>query len=182
LTPDAKIVEACLRSYGEELAPGYWRLAAGEEVKSREAQAAQVALILAQLGRRMGYEVRGSQGSGEGKGRGYDVIWQEGGQPVHGFVLRWRAQVATNILHSDLAPRAGHQYYVLPQARVELVRAKLAHDPRLAGAMATGNWQFLKYAPLCALAGAEEVARHDLRRIVGLEPIIEQPEAQIPLF
>ena len=176
LTPDATIIEACLRSYGEELAPGYWHLAAEEEVKRHEAQAAQVALILGQLGRRMGYEV------GEGQGRGYDLIWQEEGQPVHGFIIRWRAQIATDILHSRLEPRAEHQYVVLPQARVELVRAKLAHDPRLAGAMAVGDWQFLKYAPLHALAGLEEVARHDLRRIVGLEPIIEQPEAQIPLF
>ena len=181
LTPEVTIVEACLRSYGEELAPGYWRLAADEEVKSREAQAAKVALSLKQLGRRMGYEARSGQDLGEEKSGGYDVIWQEGGQPAHGFILRWRAQVATNIL-SHRGPRAEYQYYVLPQARVGLVRAKLTHDLRLAGAMATGNWRFFKHAPLRALAGAEEMARHDLRRIVGLEPIIEQPEAQIPLF
>lgn len=180
LTPQVTIVEACLRSYGEELAPGYWRLAADEEVKSREAQAAQVVLILRQLGQRMGYVVKGRQGSGEGGG--YDITWGEGDQPVHGFVVRWRAQVATDIFHSNPETTARHQYIVLPQAREELVRAKLAHDPRLAGAMATGHWQFLKYAPLRTLAMAEEVARHALRQIVGLEPIIEQPEAQIPLF
>lgn len=179
LTPDTQIVEACLHSYGEELSPGYWRLAADEEARSREAEAAQVELILRQLGSRMGYEVKSGQVS---EGKGYDCIWQEEGQPVHGFIIRWRAQVATEVLRPHLKSRAEHQYYVLPQARVKLVRAKLAHDPRLAGAMRAGNWQFLKYSPLRTLAGAEEVSRHDLRRIVGLEPIIEQPEAQIPLF
>jgi len=182
LTPEVAIVEACLRSYAEQFSPGYWRLRADEEAMSRDAQAAEVVLILRQLGCRMGYEVKASQGSGEAKVRGYDVTWQEEGQLSHGFLVRWRAQIATYILHSPPQPRASEHYYVLPETRVELVRAKLAHDPRLAGAMVRGNWQLLKYAPLRALAGAEEVVRHDLRRIVGLEPIIEQPAAQIPLF
>ena len=174
------IVEACLHSYGEEFAPGYWRLAAGEEVESHEIQSAQVTLVVGQLGRRMGYEVRRGQDSEES--RGYDIIWQEEGRLVHGFLLRWRARIATDMVHTHLEPRAGQQYYVLPQARAELIRAKLAHDPRLGEAMAQANWRFLKYTSLRALARAEEVARHDLRRIVGLEPIIERPEAQIPLF
>ncbi|MEA3346109.1 MAG: hypothetical protein U9Q78_07710 [Chloroflexota bacterium] len=174
LTPSVTIVEACLRSYGEEFSPGYWRLRADEEAKGREAEIAQVTQVLERLGRRMGYEVE--------EGEGYDMIWREGEQPVHGFLLRWEARVATAILHSHLEPRAEHQYYVLPQARVELVQAKLAHDPRLGGAMARGNWHFLKYAPLRALAEVKQVTRHDLQRIVGLEPIIEQPKAQIPLF
>lgn len=187
LTPEAPaetgapgLVEACLRSYGEEFTPGYWRLAVGEGMESREAQAAQVALALGQLGGRMGYQARKGRGSEENGG--YDIIWQEGDQTAHGFLLRWRAQVATDMLHSHVDLKAEQQYVVLPQARVELVRAKLAHDPRLPGAIAGGNWQFLKVAPLRALAAAKEVARHDLRRIVGLNPIIEQGEAQIPLF
>ena len=182
LTPEVAIVEACLHSYAEQFSPGYWRLQAGEEARSQDTQAAQVVLILRQLGYRMGYEVKGSQSSGEGKGRGYDVTWQEEGQLLHGFLIRWQAQIATDILHSRPEPRTSEQHYVLPEARVELVQAKLAHDPRLAETMARGNWHFLKYGPLRALAGAEEVVRHDLRRIVGLEPIIEQSAAQIPLF
>ena len=71
---------------------------------------------------------------------------------------------------------------MLPETRVELVRDKLAHDPRLAERMIGENWHFLKYGAIHRLARAEEVARHDMRRIVGLEPIIEQVEAQIPLF
>jgi hypothetical protein len=128
----------------------------------------------------MGYEAR--RGGALEENGGYDIIWQEEGQTVHGFLLRWRAQIATDILSSCLAARAEHQYIALPQARVELVQAKLNHDPRLEEGMADGNWQFLKHASLHALATAKEVARHDLRRIVGLEPIIEQGEAQIPLF
>lgn len=182
LTPEAAIVEACLRSYAEEFSPGYWRLPTDEEAISRQAQAVQLVMTLMQLGDRMGYEVQGPQGPGEAKGGGYDVTWHEQGQLLHGFLVRWRAQIATDILHSPPQPAASEQHYVLPEARVELVRAKLAHDPRLTRAMTKGNWQFLKYASLRALARAEEVVRHDLRRVVGLEPIIEQPAAQIPLF
>jgi len=187
LTPEAPaetgapgLVEVCLRSYGEEFTHGYWRLAADEGVESHEAQAAQVASALGQLGGRMGYSARKGRGSDEG--RGYDIVWQEEGQVAHGFLLRWRAQIATDILCSCVEPRAEHQYIVLPQARVELAQAKLNHDPRLGEAMVGGHWQFLKVAPLRVLAEAKEVARHDLRRAVGLDPIIEQGEAQIPLF
>jgi hypothetical protein len=187
LTPEAPagtgisgLVEACLRSYGEEFTPGYWRMAAGETAESGDARAAQVVLVLGRLGGRMGYEAR--RGGALEENGGYDIIWQEEGQTVHGFLLRWRAQIATDILSSRVAARAEHQYIALPQARVELVQAKLNHDPRLEEVMADGNWQFLKHASLHALATAKEVARHDLRRIVGLEPIIEQGEAQIPLF
>jgi hypothetical protein len=180
LTPEAASIAACLGSYGGELAPGYWRLAIGQDAKSHQAQAAQVARALGELGRRMGYEVQRDGASG-GK-RGYDFVWQEEGQIAHGFLLRWQAQVATDVLHSRPEPVARHRYLVLPETRVELVRDKMAHDPRLAERMTRGNWHFLKYGAIRRLARAEEVARHDVRRIVGLEPIIEQVEAQIPLF
>jgi hypothetical protein len=48
--------------------------------------------------------------------------------------------------------------------------------------MADGNWQIVKYCHLAWLAEIEEIDRHDLKKIIGLKPIIEQPEAQIPLF
>lgn len=182
LTPEVAVIEACLRSYAEEFSPGYWRLRVTEEAGSQDTQAAQMVLVLRRLGSRMGYEVEDAERPAEAKQNAYDVTWQEEGQLSHGFLVRWRAQVATDILHSPPEPPALEQHYVLPEARVPLAQAKLAHDPRLTTAMAKGSWQFLKYAPLRALAVAEEVVRHDLRRIVGLEPIIEQPTAQIPLF
>jgi hypothetical protein len=48
--------------------------------------------------------------------------------------------------------------------------------------MVTRRWQFIKYGHLSQLASAAEVGRHDLKKIVGLQPIVEQDEAQIPLF
>jgi hypothetical protein len=174
------LVEACVRSYGEEFSPGYWRLRAGEAEENQEVWAAQGILLLGKLGQRMGYRVRGTADADEI--RDYDVTWLDDGQIAHGFLLQWHARMAAVLLRPWVASRAEHQYYVLPRARAPLVQARMAHDRRLHGAMLRGDWKFLKDDSLRSLAGAKEVARHDLRRIVGLDPIIEQEEAQIPLF
>ncbi len=80
--------------------------------------------------------------------------------------------------------RAGeiYRYLVIPAERASLVDFKLRRNPLLRAAMAEGNWQIVKYGHLAWLAETEEIDRHDLKKIVGLKPIIEQAEAQIPLF
>jgi hypothetical protein len=72
--------------------------------------------------------------------------------------------------------------FVLPEARADLVRFKLGRSPLLQRPLAEGRWEFIKYRHLRRLAQVTEPDRHDLKKIVGLEPIIEKPEAQIPLF
>jgi predicted RNA-binding Zn-ribbon protein involved in translation (DUF1610 family) len=174
------LVEVCLRSYGEEFLPGYWRLAADEDTNRINDRVGQAGLVLEQLGRRLGYRSRFPTDAKEGGH--YDIVWQDEGQIAHGFLLRWQARIATDVLTTCIASRAQQQYIALPQTRVALAKAKLDHDPRLARAIATGHWQFVKYSSLNALAAAKDVAGYDLRRIVGLEPIIERGEVQIPLF
>jgi hypothetical protein len=179
-TMTSGLIEVCLRSYGEEFVPGYWRLAEDEGTRHIDARVGQARLVLEQLGRRLGYRSRVTTNTEEG--RGYDIVWLDEGQIAHGFLLRWRARIAADVLATSISPRAQQQYIALPQARVALARAKLNHDPRLAQAIATGHWQFVKYSSLHALAAAKDVAAYDLRRIVGLEPIIERGDVQIPLF
>jgi hypothetical protein len=49
-------------------------------------------------------------------------------------------------------------------------------------ALTDGRWQFIKLDHLKALSEREDLLRQDLTHIVGLEPLIERPEAQLPLF
>jgi hypothetical protein len=49
-------------------------------------------------------------------------------------------------------------------------------------ALTDGRWQFIKLDHLKALSAREDLHRQDLSHIVGLEPLIERPEAQLPLF
>ena len=75
-----------------------------------------------------------------------------------------------------------NRYLVIPKERGDLASFKLDRSPWLHQAMVAGRWQFIKYRHLSQLFSATEVDRHDLKKIVGLRPIIEQDEAQIPLF
>jgi hypothetical protein len=75
-----------------------------------------------------------------------------------------------------------NRYLVIPEERGDLASFKLDRSPWLHQAMVSGRWQFIKYRHLDQLVSAAEIGRHDLKKIVGLRPIIEQDEAQIPLF
>lgn len=75
-----------------------------------------------------------------------------------------------------------YRYLVIPAERAPLVDFKLRRNPLLRKAMTDGHWQIVKYCHLAWLVEAEEIDHHDLKKIIGLEPIIEQAEAQIPLF
>ncbi len=75
-----------------------------------------------------------------------------------------------------------NRYLVIPEERGDLASFKLERSPWLRQAMVSGRWQFIKYKHLSQLVSAAEIGRHELKKIVGLRPIIEQDEAQIPLF
>jgi len=58
----------------------------------------------------------------------------------------------------------------------------LRRDPRLARAVETDGWQFIKFRHLRRLVAEEELDRHALKTVLGLDPIVEREAAQIPLF
>jgi hypothetical protein len=110
----------------------------------------------------------------------FDVLWYEEGT-IHAFALTVRAFLG-RILQREGGAGEIYRYLVIPAERTSLVDFKLRRNPLLREALAVGNWQFVKYGHLAWLVEAKEIDRHDLKKIVGLKPIIEQAEAQIPLF
>jgi hypothetical protein len=44
------------------------------------------------------------------------------------------------------------------------------------------NWRFIKTRHVRWLAAQDDVERFGLHTIIGLDPIVEQEEAQIPMF
>ena len=111
---------------------------------------------------------------------GFDVLWYEE-ETIHAFALTTKAALG-RILQREAGAGEIYRYLVIPAERASLVDFKLRRNPLLRAAMAEGNWQIVKYGHLAWLAETEEIDRHDLKKIVGLKPIIEQAEAQIPLF
>jgi len=196
LTPEKGLIEACLESYSTEIAPGSWRLRAEDRGEHREDQRIQGVAYLTKLGQRLGYDIWLNPAWREGVSdnltaeqvyfdpvplTNFDVLWYEEGA-IHAFVLTAKATLGHLLVKREAGADETYRYLVIPAERACLVDFKLRRNPLLERAITDGNWQLIKYCHLAWLVEAEGIDRHDLKKIVGLEPIIEQDEAQIPLF
>jgi hypothetical protein len=230
LTPEETLIEACLESYSEEIAPDDWQLRTEDRGGYREDQRIQGVIHLIKLGQRLGYGIwlnpawrertslmgeglptarlsspkseppsprsgDPSTGSGQALRRSkieksgfdpgplasFDVLWYEEGA-IHAFVLTAKATLGHLLLKGEAGASEIYRYLVIPAERASLVDFKLRRNPLLGQAVTDGHWQIVKYCHVAWLVEAEGIDRHDLKKIVGLEPIIEQAEAQIPLF
>ena len=166
LTPEAELVEALLAAHGEEVGVGMWERRA---IDPAERQG--ILDALRRLGSRLGFSV----GAGIA-----DVVWGEGGHATHVFRIaetgRWDDLVI------DELPESVAGYLVLPDRLVDLLRVKLMRNPLRQRELTERRWSLIKSRHLRAMAGAPDVDRQEFKKIVGLDPIIEQAKAQIPLF
>lgn len=173
LTPGAELVAACLRAYGHELTPDYWQLRREDLPAARQAERQDMIDLLLALGQRLGYQTAHWEP--------FDVAWLQGGQVRAAFVVHWRAAVSDALALSDRA--AGIQpYLVIPGGRAALVSHKLAHNPLWQQVVDEAGWRFIKYRHVRQLASQSEVDEYVLRTVVGLDPIVEREQAQLPLF
>ncbi len=173
LTPDAGLVTTCLQAYGYETPDGRWRLRPEDVEEARDAERLAIIAELQALGQRLGYRSLAPEP--------FDVAWFEGQEARGLFVVRWRAAV-NEALALDISAAAPRPYLVIPGGRAALVSYKLAHNPLWQRAVEEGGWRFIKYRHVRQLAAQDEVDEYQLRTIVGLDPIVEQEGAQIPLF
>ncbi|MFQ5593373.1 MAG: hypothetical protein ACE5HA_04425 [Anaerolineae bacterium] len=166
LTPEAELVAALLAAHGVETGAGIWERQIADPAERKD-----ISDAVHHLGKRLGFSV----GAGIA-----DVVWGEGGRATHAFRIaetgRW------DDLGIDVLPEAVAGYLVVPDRLVDLLRVKLGRNPLWRRELAERRWSPIKARHLQTMAGEPEVDRQEFKKIVGLEPIIEQAEAQIPLF
>ncbi|MDY6877541.1 MAG: hypothetical protein SWK90_15260 [Chloroflexota bacterium] len=182
LTPDQVLLHGCIASYsvqeGEML-----RLRLEDDPQRRSAELDTLCGDLVELGKRLGFKVRR-------RGGGWDVRWLEEGRPAYVFAISVTAVLSPRLLAPSSLPSPPHEEggggvqrcQVVPGGRAQLVGLKLQRDPRLARAVETNGWQFIKFRHLRRLVAEEELDRHALKTVLGLDPIVEREAAQIPLF
>ena len=182
--PQASLIEICLRSYGQEITPGHWQLRLEDQPERRAAEIEGIRQELRQLGEHLGFGVslRSEPGDATAPGRlpAFDVLWRDEGRPAYAFAIQWTARLYDLLLAE--APAGVQPCLVIPGGRAELVAYKLERDPRLSQAVAQAGWQFVKYRHLRRILAEEDLDRHLLKQIFGLDPIIERDGAQMPLF
>jgi hypothetical protein len=200
-TPGPRLVEECLRSYGlEDETSGRYHLHPADENENRERARDETLALLVKLGHRLGYEVSLGRKrhhrarelrellTKEDKAwrprlpKGVDVAWGEENRACHLFAFRQRTILGDILSDKGKGWNEARRYIVIPDRRVELLRFRMESELLLRRALAEGEWQFIKLRHLGTLAGREKLNRQDLAQILGLEPIIERPEAQLPLF
>ena len=173
LTPDVALVRVCIDSYsvreGETL-----RLRPEDQPGRRAAEREALCADLARLGERLDFAVR--------QGDGWDVCWLEGGQEAYTFAVTATASLAPHLLAGRAAAEGTQRCLALPAARAQLAGLKLQRDPRLSRAVEAEGWQFIMFRHIRRLVAEEELDRHALKTVLGLDPIAEQEAAQIPLF
>ena len=173
LTPDLTLVRVCIDSYSvredETL-----RLRPEDDPLRRAAELETLRDDLAELGERLGFKVR--------RRGGWDVRWLREGREVYVFAVSVTVDLGLDLLTGRVADEGAQRCLVVPGGRAGLVGLKLQRDPRLARAVAGDGWQFIKFRHLRRLVAEEELDRHALKTVLGLDPIAEQEAAQIPLF
>jgi len=178
LTPEAGLVQACLKAYAEEVSAGQWQLFRSEREEAWPERMSSAILQLIELGERLGYRPRQEvENSG--------VVWEEEGLPWATFNLAFTAAVARFLPRPDSPrphPEPRWRNLVIPASRAGLWQYKLETQPWLAPMIRAGGWSFIKLEHLQALTAREDITRHDLTAIVGLVPPVESGEGQLPLF
>lgn len=173
LTPDLELVLTCIDSYsvreGKKL-----RLRPEDDPLRRAAELGAQRADLAGLGKRLGFDPR--------TGDSWDVRWLEQGREVYVFAISTTTALSRCLLARRTTTEGAQRCLVIPGGRAQLVGLRLRRDPRLARAVAADGWQFIKFRHLRRLVAEEELERHVLKTVLGLDPIVEQEAAQIPLF
>ena len=129
---------------------------------------------LTALGKRLGFEAQQQPG--------WDVRWLEEEREMYVFAISTQAALGRCLLTQRAADKDAQRCLVVPGGRAGLIDLKLQRDPRLAHAVEASGWQFIKFRHLRRLVAKEELDRHALKTVLGLDPIAEQEAAQIPLF
>lgn len=169
LTPDRRLLRACLESYARPVeAEGRWALRPEDTAESRRADLTELRERLEDLGHRLGL---GTEVLEEGL-----LLWREGRQAVRLFRLQESALLGPLLAYEGEAPLS----LVLPGGRSPLLLVKAALDPRWRQYLDRPGG-VLKFRHLRRLAEDPDLDREALETRLGIDPV-EYDDPQLPLL
>jgi hypothetical protein len=168
LTPDLRLLLACLESYGSPAGGGRdWILRAEDHPPSRAEELKVVRDTLGGLGGRMGFSIED----------GREMYWADSsGRRKYCFVFTGSAAVGRYLLQPVFDP--DRSWIVLPGGRAVLVGFKLRGNVLLRRAVAKG-WRFLKFRHIRRLLEDPYLRPENLDERMGLDPL-EVTEDKVP--
>jgi hypothetical protein len=194
-TPGPGLLEKCLQSYAvHDGVSGRWSPRPQDTPSGLAREKEDVLGCLDRVGRLLGYEVSPPRAGAEalqptrtarprrGLPSGVDVVWEEGDSSSHLFAVKQTTRFGDILGGSRGNEDEVQRYIVICGRRLELLRFRMETELLLRIALTDGQWQFIKMNQLRALSEKRALDRQDLQHIIGLEPLIESPDAQLPLF
>ncbi|MEA1976298.1 MAG: hypothetical protein U9N80_00190 [Chloroflexota bacterium] len=168
LTPDRRLIDACLRSYAEGPdTDGRWRLRAEDDAASRQEDCAEIRRMLVNLGSQLEFEVS----------EGEMIKWLgEDGEVAYAFRIMETA-VWAGVHQSDAVEAIT---YVIPGGRAELVAEKARRDPRLLDWLQDGP-PVIKFRLVRRLIAETTLTRENLPERLSIDPP-EHQDPQLPLL
>ena len=171
LSPEPALVATCIAAYTDADAQDVLRLRAEDMPAARGAETRQMRGLLRQLGERLHFDVSQDEAR--------NIVWADAGAPLYQFRCTTTAALGPHLLAAQ-APTPARRHLVLPGGRAALAALKLKRDPRLQQSVERDHWVFIKFRHLRRMA-AEINQRSDIEVYLGLDPIVEQAQVQIPL-
>ena len=168
LTPDRRLIAACLRSYAEGPdTDGRWRLRAEDYAAARQDDCDEIRRLLVNLGSQLEFEVS----------EGEMIKWLgDDGEVAYAFRIMETA-VWAGVLQSDAVEGIT---YVIPGGRAELVAEKARRDPRLQDWLQDGP-PVIKFRLVRRLIAETTLTRENLRERLSIDPP-EHQDPQLPLL
>jgi mono/diheme cytochrome c family protein len=160
LTPETRLVRACVRSYGtEDETQGLWSLRPEDNAEQRAADLEAVRAALIRLGERFGFRLSGVN----------PLEFRDSGRtPRYQFYLITSAAFGRYLLDPRLDPERA--WVVLPGGRVSLVEYKMRRNWLLRQAVENG-WRFLKFRHVRRMLDDALLTRETLDQRLGLDPL-----------
>ncbi len=194
LTPDRRLLMACLRSYGL-WDPGErtWSLREEDQPDTRQSDCQEVARLLADMGSRLGFQVEGE-----------NPIWWRPAPPDEDsylFMVEPTARLAEAMRQTDyealqpageptdagglgpapdMAEAQPRRVVVMPGGRASLLAEKARHDPRLRSWL-EGDVTVIKFRHVRRLSSETTLERANLAERLALDPPSHQ-DPQLPLL
>jgi hypothetical protein len=168
LTPDRRLVQACLSSYAqEEERMGNWRLRSEDEPETRNADCEEIRHLLIELGQRLGFKVRDEDA----------IRWlDQEDQTIYDFCVVETASLGAALEHGE----EHSLIFVLPGGRAALVAEKARRDPRLRDWLRKGVG-VIKFRHVRRLVSEIGLNRDNLAARLGIDPP-EHHDPQLPLL
>jgi hypothetical protein len=168
MTPDRRLVEACLSSYAQaQEREGYWQLRPEDEPETRKADCEEIRHLLINLGNRLGFDVRDEDPIG----------WlDDQGRTIYAFCVAQSAGLGAALDGEVEKPLI----FVLPGGRAALVAEKARRDPRLREWL-RAQVGMIKFRHVRRLASEIGLDRDNLAVRLGIDPP-EHHDPQLPLL